>query len=264
MKVIIVTQRDPFYLPLFFKKFFNFYSKHQHKIEIEGLVIQQPLGRGSTWNLLKQLYNFYGPIDFSKQTLHYITKQLNYLCYKLGLKDNFLSIPALANKYNIEILPYSNVNSEKFIDFINANQIELIVSASATQIFTEQVLTAPKHGCINIHSAPLPRYRGMMPNFWQMYHDEEYSVLTIHRMATELDKGDIIQQKKTKIKSNMTLDDLVCQTKIKAAEALEEVLLKFVNNEVEFKPLPDSEGSYFSFPTRQDVKDFKAKGKKLI
>ncbi|MBM7623179.1 methionyl-tRNA formyltransferase [Sporohalobacter salinus] len=264
MKIIIVTQHDPFYLPLFFKNFFKFYIQHQHKIEIKGIVIQQPLGRDSVWNLIKQLYNFYGPIDFSKQALRYIIRQLNYLQYKLGLKNNFLSIPALAKKYNIEVLPYSNVNSQKFIKFIDNNQIELIVSVSATQIFKEKVLTAPKHGCINIHSAPLPRYRGMMPNFWQMYHEEEYSVLTIHRMVKELDKGDIIQQKKTKIKSNMTLDELVCQTKIKAAEALGEVLLKFINNNIEFKPLPDIEGSYFSFPTKEDVENFKAKGMQLL
>ncbi|ADL12215.1 methionyl-tRNA formyltransferase [Acetohalobium arabaticum] len=264
MKIIIVTQHDPFYLPLLFKKFFKFYIQHQNKIEIEGIVIQQPLGRSSIWNLLKQLYNFYGPIDFSKQALRYLKKQLNYLRYRVGLKDNFLSIPALAKKYNIEVLSYSDINSQEFIDFITDNQIDLVVSASATQIFKEQILTAPKYGCINIHSAPLPRYRGMMPNFWQMYHGEEYSVLTIHRMITKLDKGDIIMQKKTKIKSDMTLDDLVCQTKIKAAEALGEVLLKFFNNEVEFRPLPDIEGSYFSFPTKKDVEKFKAKGKRLI
>ncbi|MGM0471630.1 MAG: formyltransferase family protein, partial [Bacillota bacterium] len=226
MKIIIVTQADPFYLPIFFNKFLKL-SQQQNKYDINGIVIQEPLGESSLVTLIKDIYNFYGPLDFSKQALRYLAKKSNCLLYHLGLKQKCLSIKALANVYKLPILPYTNVNSSEFINLLIKEEIDLVVSVSATQIFNSEVLTTPRYGCINIHSAPLPRYRGMMPNFWQMYHDEEYSVLTIHQMSDELDRGEIIHQYHTQIEDEMSLDDLVIQTKLNAATALQEVLLQF-------------------------------------
>jgi methionyl-tRNA formyltransferase len=264
MNIIIITQQDPIYLPIFFKNFFEIYKQEDKEINIKGIMIQEPLGEESISTLIKQIYNFYGPLDFLKQSINYIKTKTNHLLYKLNLKNKILYIPALAKENNIPILEESDANSKRFITFLENKNIQLVVSVSATQIFERKLLETPEYGCINIHCAPLPRYRGMMPNFWQMYHDEEYSVLTIHKMVKELDKGAIIHQEKTKIEKNMTLHELVCQTKVNASKALWKVLNQFLTGKVNYKPLPKVEGSYFSFPTKEDVKKFRMKGKRLL
>lgn len=264
MRIVIVTQEDPFYIPIFFKEFFNLYNKKENEIEIKGVMIQEALGDNSIFRLAKRMYNFYGFIDFIKQSYKYAVSKFKDILYSIGiLKSNF-SVEYFAKNNDINLLSYTDVNSNKFIQFINDKDIDLIVSVSASQIFNSQILDLPTYGCINLHNAPLPKYRGMLPNFWQMYHDEDYSVLTIHEMVEELDQGRIIYQKKTKIKEWMSLDDLIKVTKANSAQALWKVLEDFENRIVKYQQMPEIEGSYFSFPTRKDVQEFKSKGKKLL
>lgn len=264
MNIVLITQQDPIYLPLFFNEFFKLCNQDKKEINIKGVMIQESLGEESKFTLLKKIYNFYGLIDFLRQSSYYLKTKINYILYKLGFKKRVLSIPVLVKENKVPLLKQTDANSPEFINFLKKNNIQLVVSVSATQIFAKELLETPEYGCINIHSAPLPRYRGMMPNFWQMYHDEEYSVLTIHKMVEELDKGAIIRQEKTKIEADMSLDQLVRQTKINAAQALWKVLIQFLNDEIEYEALPDIEGSYFSFPTKEDVKEFKSQGKRLL
>ena len=88
--------------------------------------------------------------------------------------------------------------------------------------------------------------------------------MSIHEMVPELDKGKIIYQNKVKIENNMTLHELIIETKKNNARGLIEVLSLFMENKINYKPLPKIKGSYYSFPTRKDVKEFKRRGKKII
>lgn len=264
MKIVIVTQRDPFYIPIFFKNFFKLYNESKKEIEIEGVMIQDALGKNSVFSLAKKMYNFYGLKDFIKQSYKYGVSKIKKILYRLNLLNKVFSVEYFVKNNNIDLLNYSDANSNQFIEFVENKNIDLIVSVSASQIFGKEILNTPKYGCINLHNAPLPKYRGMLPNFWQMYHDEDYSILTIHKMVEELDKGQIIHQKRTKIERWMTLDDLIKVTKSNSAEALWKVLGDFEEDKVEYKEMPEIEGSYFSFPTKEDVKKFKAKGNKLL
>src|SRR5215210_2406148 len=57
-----------------------------------------------------------------------------------------------------------------------------------------ELLSVPRLGSINTHPAPLPRYRGPNPIFWQILNGEPEIGLTIHRMDTEFDTGPILAQ----------------------------------------------------------------------
>ena len=59
----------------------------------------------------------------------------------------------------------------------------------------------------NLHFSLLPKYRGCHPNFLQIYNGEKYSGVTLHKINRGIDSGDIIDQKKFKIKLNDTAYD---------------------------------------------------------
>ena len=59
----------------------------------------------------------------------------------------------------------------------------------------------------NLHFSLLPKYRGCHPNFLQIYNGEKYSGVTLHKINKGIDAGDIIDQKKFKIKLNDTAYD---------------------------------------------------------
>jgi methionyl-tRNA formyltransferase len=157
-----------------------------------------------------------------------------------------------------------DANGEPFISFVRENRIDLVVSVSASQIFKRGILSAPTYGCINLHNAPLPHYRGMLPNFWQLYHREEQSVLTIHQMVEDLDKGEVLLRRPTSITDKMSLEELIRATKIRSARALWHLLDRFATGTVEVTPLPEEKGSYFSWPTREEAKELTRRGRKLL
>ncbi len=264
VRLIIVTQQDPFYLPHFFEAFFRIHDKELAGVDILGVVIQRPLGQRSKKKLLRRMLDFYGPIVFSVITLKYILQQVANRLNRLGLMTAAHSIDYFCRQNGIRILPYRNVNHPRFIEFVKGNKIDLIVSVAAAQIFKSDILKAPRYGCINIHNAPLPDYRGMMPSFWQMFHGEKQTVATVHEMVEDIDKGRIIFQARTEITKGMTLDALIRKTRKVNAWALLRVLRMFKEGRVKYHPLPKKKGSYFSFPSRRDVVEFNKKGYRIV
>ncbi|NGP75950.1 formyl transferase [Balneolaceae bacterium YR4-1] len=260
MKFIIVTQGDILYTPIFFREFFA----ADYAGTCKGVMVQEPLGNKSMWGLIKRMLAFYGPLDFMRQGFTYVYKKLRAKGYEWNLIREPVSIENMARHHNVPVLSFTSVNNGEFKQWVRDQEIDLIVSIAASELFDEEVLELPTHGCINFHNAPLPHYRGMLPNFWQMHHGEEFSVLTVHTMTEALDKGEIVYQQKTPIKSGYSLEDLIRLTKKKSAGALVEVLRQFHEKEVSYAPMPDEEGSYYTFPGRSDVREFKSKGKRLF
>jgi methionyl-tRNA formyltransferase len=286
LKILMVTQEDPFYLPLFFREFFRIArtrerlaqggtqhaapqagtQKHgaengaEHEpaaltAAVRGLMLQRPLGNKTKKGLAKRMWRLYGPFGFLRMGFRYAYAKL--APWHRGVAGE-------AARAGVPLLEENDANSPEFLSRIASEQVDLLVSVSASQIFKSATLQAPRLGCINLHNAPLPRYRGMLPNFWQMYHNEPHSVLTIHTMAEELDRGEILCQRHTPIEEGMSLESLIRLTKVRSARALWTVLDRYAAGTIHAEPLPAEEGSYFSWPTREQAREFRRRGKRLL
>ena len=66
--------------------------------------------------------------------------------------------------------------------------------AAFGQIIPKSILELPKYGCINIHASLLPKYRGAAPIQQAVIDGEKESGVTIMRMGTGLDTGDMISK----------------------------------------------------------------------
>jgi methionyl-tRNA formyltransferase len=71
---------------------------------------------------------------------------------------------------------------------------DLLVVAAYGQILARDVLSVPPHGGINVHASLLPKYRGAAPIAWAIYHGETRTGVTIIKMSTALDAGDMLAQ----------------------------------------------------------------------
>lgn len=273
---MIVTQEDPFYIPLFFRTFLQLYrqshetSTESRSVEICGVLIQQALGNRTRRGLAKRIWSLYGTLGFVRMGMRYAWKTALRLlgpasptvrgyCKRAGVP--LLAFPADPQEQNARP---NDANGVKFRAFLRAESIDLVVSVSASQIFKADVLATPPLGCINLHNAPLPRYRGMLPNFWQLYYREHESVLTIHQMVEDLDRGDVLHREVTPITSTMSLEQLIRTTKIRSAHALWDLLLRIVEVGVRTEPLPKEQGSYHTWPTREQARTLQRSGRRLL
>jgi methionyl-tRNA formyltransferase len=140
--------------------------------------------------------------------------------------------------------------------------VDLIASVSATQIFKEKLINLPRYGCINVHTAKLPKYRGLYPTYWAMVSGEETVGISVHYIEKGIDTGGIILQGEVEIPADATLDHMLRVTKVRGAELLIKVIKQIVEGTVQAF-YPEGEGSYFSFPTPESYKKFKKHGYKL-
>ncbi|GKV64241.1 MULTISPECIES: methionyl-tRNA formyltransferase [Sporosarcina] len=91
------------------------------------------------------------------------------------------------------IQPEKLKGSAELQEIINL-QPELIVTAAFGQLLPNELLDAPKLGCINVHASLLPKYRGGAPIHQSVMDGEKETGVTIMYMAEKLDAGDIISQ----------------------------------------------------------------------
>ena len=261
MKLIFITQDDPFYVRCFFEEFLGNYPFPE---EIDAVVIQSPMGKKSRGRLIRQMYDFYGMKDFWKMGLRYAwTKNLNFLG-GLFSQTEWMDISALCRVHHINVLYINDLHHPEFLNEIRERGIDLIISVAAPTIFRQELIDLPPLGCINIHHAPLPRYKGMMPNFWQLYHGEKTVGITIHKINPRIDEGEIILQKEVAVIPGESLDGLIKRTKRLGAHCVAEAIemirsggLQTIENRVD-------QASYFSFPTKHDVRKFRQMGYRLL
>jgi methionyl-tRNA formyltransferase len=138
-----------------------------------------------------------------------------------------------------------------------------VISVSCPQIFGKELLRLPPLGCINVHSAVLPNYRGVLPTFWALANGESSTGVTVHYMTPGIDGGEIIDQRIIPIGADETLRSLMVRCKVAAADAILETVSRLEDGSISTSPNPPDEGSYYSFPQREDVLQFKAQGRRL-
>ena len=252
MKVLFITQEDPIYVAEFWEEFLKF--KNELKtigINVTGLVSLAPLGKSKKTSLFKRVYGMYGSFGTLKVGIRYIVAILKKR-----------SIKRFAENLDTKFLNVRRIHSSEFIQFASRN--DLIISVAASRKFKPSLLNAPKYGCINIHSGPLPKYQGMMPVFWQMKNGEKRVGITIHKMNEEIDKGDILYQKFIDISDCDTLDKAIKKTKKAGAKMMYEFLKDFERYYNNPKTNNKESATYFSFPDKNAVREFVKTGRKLI
>jgi methionyl-tRNA formyltransferase len=260
-KILFISQDDPFYVRLFFEEFFRRYKDVN---EIKAVVIAQPMGKKSLVDLARQMYDFYGPLDFVRMGVKFATYKLAASApFSSGL-NGLRTLAQLCNRHTIPVIRESHVNAAPFLEKMRGMNPDLIISVASPAIFKKDLIRIPRFGCINIHNGKLPKYRGMLPNFWQMYHGEEAIGITIHEINPGIDDGRIILQRDIDILSGESLDALIKRTKRLGAHIMIEAIERIRTGKATYIENPASEGSYFSFPTRKDVKEFKRKGHRLL
>lgn len=119
-------------------------------------------------------------------------------------------------------------------DFIISFGYKFIITPEIIEVFTKKI--------INLHISYLPFNRGADPNLWSFLENTRKGV-TIHRMTTEIDTGDILAQKTVVFDENETLqtsyDKLIKEMVAQFAKNLENIMSD------EITPFPQTgKGSY--------------------
>src|SRR5438067_4891670 len=108
-------------------------------------------------------------------------------------------VKQLALGSGLRVLQPERTRDEDFIEALRGWQPQLIVVAAYGQILPASILKIPEHGCVNVHTSLLPRYRGAAPIQWAILNGDSETGVTIMKMEEGMDTGPIISQARTPI-----------------------------------------------------------------
>jgi methionyl-tRNA formyltransferase len=260
LRVHIITEDDPFYLPEFFREFFG--CRRDDRIVITGVDLTRPFNRKPGVGLARRLCDFYGLRDSLRLGLRYAAVKAKDAVLPQTLWTG--TLPRLLTRERISWRVLDNVNDAAYVATLRRLAPDLLVSVAASQIFKADLLAVPRLQAINIHTGRLPKYRGMMPVFWQMYDGEPDIGITLHTMTPEIDLGEILLSRSVPVRSGASLDEMIRETKRQGADALLELLRRYLDGAVIAAPMDRSQNRYRSFPGRREATAFRQMGQKLL
>jgi methionyl-tRNA formyltransferase len=259
MRFVLVTQDEPFYLPTALDAICT-----ARRDDIAALIVLPAFNEKLTLTA-RRLFDFYGPVDFLRLLGRFAWAKCANLLNRLSPLTKPYSAVDVARRHKIPVYPIAKINAKDTVSFLEQTvRPELIVSIAASQIFRSAVLQVPVHGCINLHSAPLPRYQGMMPNFWAMVGGEKETAVTVHYMVEKLDAGDIIIQRSVPIHPTDSLHDLMIRSKQFGVQAVLDAISQIEQGTTKTRPIDITQSTYFSFPKRADAQRLRAQGHRLL
>lgn len=254
MRIVIITQNEPFYLV----KSLNYLMDIMpDKSKVVGCVVADvsPFGKKeSFFKKAKKTYDIFG-LKF------FIFYALKFLKSKISSQNNLYKF---LNRNNITLITLDHsINNINSVNKIKSFKPDLLVSILGNQIFKSSILNLAPKGCINLHTALLPKYRGLMPTFWVMKNNEKKTGVSVFFVDEGIDSGPIIVQSEVEI-GNRTHQELIKHTKIIGMEAIAKSIDLIQKNKVKLIKNDAAKKTYFSFPTKDDVKYFRSIGKKFF
>ena len=91
-------------------------------------------------------------------------------------------------------------------------------------LLPENLLSIPKHGCLNLHFSLLPRWRGAAPVQRAIEAGDSLSGVTVFALDPGMDTGPIYSVKRFALDSDITSDELFSELGVLGVEAVEDSL----------------------------------------
>ncbi|MEW5960604.1 MAG: methionyl-tRNA formyltransferase [Chloroflexota bacterium] len=160
----------------------------------------------------------------------------------------------LAWRQHIPVWQVKRLSNPSTVELLAGLRPDLIVVACFSLIFPPALLQLPRYGCLNLHPALLPAYRGPAPLFWMARNDERQAGVTLHFLDEGVDTGDIVAQATLSWPAGISGAEL----ERRCAEAGAGLLLAAVQRlaqgqAVPRRPQPRTGASYFRWPSEDDL-----------
>jgi len=254
MRIILITQDDPFYLP---KSLDFLLGNLPEGTEVVGCVVSPVSPFGKKESLLAKAhrtYRIFGAAFFLRYALNYAISKL----------PNVPAVRSVLRKHGVdEIAVDRSLNSESSLDSLRAATPDLLISIAGNEIFKKPLIELAPLGCLNLHTALLPKYRGLMPTFWVMKNGEKETGVSVFYVDEGIDSGPILVQETVEI-GNMTQKELIECTKMLGMKAIIKAIEKIRDGDTRTLPNDKEQSSYFRFPTREDVRAFRKSGARFF
>ncbi|MEI6024819.1 MAG: bifunctional UDP-4-amino-4-deoxy-L-arabinose formyltransferase/UDP-glucuronic acid oxidase ArnA [Phycisphaerales bacterium] len=164
----------------------------------------------------------------------------------------YTSVAREAAAAGIPVFAPEKLDHPIWIERIKEMKADLLLSCHYRNMVGAKVRELFPKGCINLHSAMLPKYRGRCPINWVLVNGETETGVTLHYMSDKADAGDIIGQRKVKIDIADTARTLTASMSQATSDLLDELLPLVKANKAPRTPQDEKNASSFGRRTPDD------------
>jgi methionyl-tRNA formyltransferase len=261
MRVVIITQDDPLFLPFYFDRLLP--QTAGHVVE----VIALPSFSGVRQTLAYPM-ELFGPAVYLYVGSLVVGRAVGAALLRAIGVDHALDVEGACRKWRVPFRRLGKINHPASLAHLRALAPEVIFSLAAPQRFKAELLRLAPRGCYNIHSALLPKYRGINAIFWAMLRDETESGFSIHRMDESLDTGPVVVQRPVAIDPRDSYADVCRNVMTEGAAAIAEFFRHLERDPTPARSVVDAaraeSGAYYSFPRARERREFHQKGKRFF
>jgi methionyl-tRNA formyltransferase len=255
MNIVIITQDDPFYLG---ENIDFLLSNLPVDCTVKAAVVfdVSPFGKKETFSQkARKTITIFGWEFFLRYSFKFLVR-------KLSLKTQ---VKTVLKRHKVkQIRLPSSINSKSSLQIIKDLKPDLLISIAGNQIFKKPLLEIAPLGCINLHTALLPKYRGLMPTFWVLKNDDPFTGVSVFFVDEGIDSGPIIVQRKVAIMPGESQSSLIKRTKMIGMQSIIEAVERINQQNFTLIENDSRQMSYYSFPTKEDVREFRKQGKRFF
>ena len=155
-----------------------------------------------------------------------------------GQEVSFSPVKELAVARGIPVLQPVKIRGTDFAEVLRKLEADVAVVTAYGKILPQDVLDAPRRGCVNVHASLLPRFRGAAPIQWALAAGDEKSGVCLMQMDAGMDTGGIIDRVELTIGADDTSASLHDTLSDLGGVVLERSLARYVAGELPVVPQP--------------------------
>jgi methionyl-tRNA formyltransferase len=145
----------------------------------------------------------------------------------------------------VPLLQPADINAPEAIAQLRALEPDLMFTAFYPRIYRRELLEVPRLASVNLHFAPLPRYRGSYPGAWAIINGETSHGVTMHLMDPGVDSGAVLGQRMVPITPEDTGQTLYLRCEEAGLELLQERLPALLAGRLEGTPQDVDDALYY-------------------
>ena len=196
---------------------------------------------------------FFGTPDFAVPTLaallrsrHLVVGVVTQPDRPRGRGHKIIDAPVktTAAAAGVPILQPQRLKDAAFLESLTTLRADLGIVAAYGRILTNEVLTIPRQGLLNVHASLLPRYRGAAPVHRAVIAGERETGVTIMRVVQALDAGPMLADAHRPIADDETSDVVEHDLARLGAALLVATLDNLVAGPVEERPQDETQATY--------------------
>ena len=141
-----------------------------------------------------------------------------------------------AEELGLPVFQPTSVRDEESLSRVTSHAPDVIAVVGYGQFIPKRIRDLPPHGCVNVHSSLLPKYRGAAPVNWAIARGETRTGVTTIRLERELDAGGILMAREAEIGRHETASQLQVRLEPIGAELLIDTLAALETGTLEPQP----------------------------